>query len=74
MLLPYYITTSIPEPSTIFSVSYNCVTYDCNRCHASITHNITSHPLPKSKMKKGKWERDNKIKPSLMFITLTTTL
>ena len=39
-----------------FSMSYDCVICDCDICDhtetcVTITHNITSHPLPKFKNK-----------------------
>ena len=41
------------KSSTFFSMSYDCVT---------VTYDITSHSLPKSKIKKSKIKTKNKIK------------
>ena len=48
MLLPYYITLFVSKLSMTFSVLYDCIT-----C-VTITYNITSHSLSKSKIKKNK--------------------
>jgi len=55
MLLSYYMILSILEPFISFSMSHNHVT-----C-VTIIHDITLHPLPKSKIKKSKSKNQNKI-------------
>ena len=53
MLLPYYMISSISEPSTTFSVSHNCVTCNCDIYHTYVMHNIILHLLSKFKIKKS---------------------
>ena len=75
MLLLSCMTSFIPKPSISFFVLYNCVICDCDLCdynvtcaiHPScfvtfvtITCDITSHLLPKFKIKKSKSENQNK--------------
>ena len=57
MLLLYYMMLLIPEPSISFFVS--C---DCDECHTSVTHHITSHPFSKSRLKKSENKNWNKAK------------
>ena len=45
MILP------IPESSTFFFVSCNCVICDSDMCHTSVMHDITSYPSSMSKVK-----------------------
>jgi len=58
MLLLYYMILSVLELSITLSMLYDCVTCDCDGCGhtvicVTIIHDIISHPLLKSKIKKS---------------------
>ena len=56
MLLSYYIMLLIPKSFTTFYVLHDHMT-----C-VTVMHDVTSHPLSKSKINKNKNKNSNKIK------------
>ena len=54
MLLLYYIILSILEPFLSFSMLYDCMTVTVTCVMLYVTCDITSHLLPKFKIKKSK--------------------
>jgi len=78
MLLPYYMTLFVPEPSISFSVSHDCVTLTV----IGIIHDVTSYSFTQVQNNENKnqtkWKIESKNKKkrklSLSFTTLTHRL